>query len=99
MTYYDAVDILTKLSSARWTPEEMPEDDAIKNAIKFVAAVRVPHGFTRDEFHAALWWMVKHETDRKPVESPEKAESPMEFITGSSPCECLPCKARRGDKK
>lgn len=99
MTYYDAVDILTKLSSARWAPEKMPEDDAIKNAIKFVAAVRVPHGFTRDELHAALWWMVKHETECKSVESSEKTGKPMEFITGGSPCECLPYKARRGEKK
>lgn len=65
MTYYDAIDILVRLSSARWTPAEMPKDDDIKNAIRIAAAVRVPHGCTRDELHAALWWLT---TKSKEVE-------------------------------
>ena len=65
MTYYDAIDILVRLSSARWTPAEMPKDDDIKNAIRIVAEARVPHGCTRGELHAALWWLT---TKSKEVE-------------------------------
>ena len=41
MTYYDAIDILVMLSSARWTQAEMPKDDDIKNAIDLIITYMV----------------------------------------------------------
>lgn len=59
MTYYEAMDVIGRMAEARWNHGPMPEDTLIEEAIKVVAAARVPHGFTREELHTVIWWMVE----------------------------------------
>lgn len=57
MLYGKAIEVLIKVSGARFAPAPMPPREEIEEAIQTVAGMATVQACPKYVLHAALWWL------------------------------------------
>lgn len=57
MLYSQAIEVLIKVSGARFAPAPMPPREEIEEAIQIVVNMRTVQDCPKYALHAALWWL------------------------------------------
>lgn len=57
MLYSQAIEVLIRVSGARFAPAPMPPREEIEEAIRIVVNMRTVQACPKYALHAALWWL------------------------------------------